>query len=103
MVRLESEAAAAADGDVFAALAHPVRRNILMRLRAGAHTASDLAADMPIGRPAVSEHLQALRLAKLVKIERRGRERYYFSRPTAADRDWRVAQRPARPVDAADG
>ena len=81
MVRLESEAAAAADGDVFAALAHPVRRKILMRLRAGAHTASDLAADMPIGRPAVSEHLQALRLAKLVKVERRGRERYYFLDP----------------------
>jgi len=81
MVKDESEAAAGADADVFAALAHPARRKILMRLRTGARTASDLTADMPIGRPAVSEHLQVLRLAKLVKVERRGRERYYFLDP----------------------
>lgn len=90
MVRLESEAAAGADADVFAALAHPVRRNILMRLRGGARNASDLTADMPIGRPAVSEHLQALRLAGLVKVERRGRKRYYFLdlRPLADIGTW---------------
>ncbi len=67
--------------DVFAALAHPARRQLLMALRAGARTASDLARGLPIGRPAVSEHLQILRAAKLVSAERRGRERVYHLDP----------------------
>ena len=67
--------------DPFAALAHPMRRRLLMELRAGARSASELAADMPIGRPAVAEHLQVLRLAGLVRIERRGRERHYHFDP----------------------
>jgi DNA-binding transcriptional ArsR family regulator len=32
-------------------------------------------------RPAVSEHLQVLRTARLVRDERRGRERYYHLEP----------------------
>lgn len=67
--------------DAFAALAHPMRRRLLMELRTGARSASELAADMPIGRPAVAEHLQVLRLAGLVRIERRGRERHYHFDP----------------------
>ncbi len=67
--------------DAFAALAHPVRRRLLMELRTGARRASELAADMPIGRPAICEHLQVLRLAGLARIERRGRERYYHFDP----------------------
>jgi DNA-binding transcriptional ArsR family regulator len=67
--------------DAFAALAHPMRRRLLMELRTGARTASELAADMPIGRPAVAEHLQVLRLAGLVRSERRGRERHYHFDP----------------------
>jgi DNA-binding transcriptional ArsR family regulator len=67
--------------DAFAALAHPMRRRLLMELRAGPRSASELAADMPIGRPAVAEHLQVLRLAGLVRIERRGRERHYHFDP----------------------
>jgi len=59
--------------DVFDALAHPIRRRLLMELRTGAKSASDLAADMPIGRPAVAEHMQVLRRAGLVKVERAGR------------------------------
>jgi DNA-binding transcriptional ArsR family regulator len=59
--------------DVFDALAHPIRRRLLMELRTGPKTASELAADMPIGRPAVAEHMQVLRLAGLVKVQRLGR------------------------------
>ena len=73
--------AAAADVDVFAALANPVRREILMRLRRGPRAASELADAFDIGRPAVSEHLQVLRRAKLVRAESRGRERYYHLDP----------------------
>ena len=67
--------------DVFDALAHPMRRRLLMELRTGARSASELASGMPIGRPAVSEHLQVLRRAGLVRVETRGRERYHHFDP----------------------
>jgi DNA-binding transcriptional ArsR family regulator len=67
--------------DAFAALANPVRREILTRLRRGPCRAGDLAERLSrrhgIGRPAVSEHLQVLRRARLVREEPRGRERFY--------------------------
>src|SRR5690348_14054454 len=77
------------DIDVFSALANPVRRSILMRLRLGPKSASEVARGFEIGRPAVSEHLQVLRRAHLVKEEPRGRERYYHLDP-----------RPLKEVDA---
>jgi DNA-binding transcriptional ArsR family regulator len=67
--------------DVFSALANPVRREILVRLQRGPRAATDLARGFRIGRPAVSEHLQVLRRAKLVREEPRGRERYYHLDP----------------------
>jgi DNA-binding transcriptional ArsR family regulator len=67
--------------DVFSALSNPVRREILMRLRRGPRAASELAEGFDIGRPAVSEHLQVLRKARLVREEPRGRERYYHLDP----------------------
>jgi DNA-binding transcriptional ArsR family regulator len=76
--------------DVFSALANPVRRDILMRLRRGPRAASDLASGFDIGRPAVSEHLQVLRKARLVREEPRGRERYYHldPRPLSEVESW---------------
>ena len=78
------------DPDAFDALAHPLRRRLLMELRTGARSASELAAGMPVGRPAVSEHLQVLRRAGLVQVERRGRERYHHldPRPLAEVGGW---------------
>ncbi|HET9955891.1 MAG TPA: metalloregulator ArsR/SmtB family transcription factor [Polyangiaceae bacterium] len=79
--------------DVFAALANPVRREILVRLRRGPRAVSDLAEGFSIGRPAVSEHLQVLRKAKLVREEARGRERYYHldPRPLGEVETWLAA------------
>lgn len=67
--------------DVFAALANPVRREILLQLRRGPRAVNDLARGFDLGRPAVSEHLQVLRKAQLVREEPRGRERYYHLDP----------------------
>ena len=79
---MKSIAAAPLPGaDVFAAIAHPVRRDLLMDRRGGPRTASELAAGRAIGRSSVSEHLQALRLAGLDRVERRGRERRYYLDP----------------------
>ena len=68
--------------DVFSALSNPVRRDILIRLRGGPQKTGDLAKGFRLGRPAVSEHLQVLRRARLVREEPRGRERYYHLDPT---------------------
>ena len=78
------------EGDVFSALANPVRRQILTRLRRGPLAVSELARGFEIGRPAVSEHLQVLRKASLVREEPRGRERYYHLdvRPLSEVEDW---------------
>jgi DNA-binding transcriptional ArsR family regulator len=70
-----------AEIDVFSALANPVRREILVRLRRGPRAANKLAQGFSIGRPAVSEHLQVLRKAGLIREEPRGRERYYHLDP----------------------
>jgi DNA-binding transcriptional ArsR family regulator len=67
--------------DVFAALANPVRREIMAHLRRGPRKAGDLASKFELGRPAVSEHLQVLRKARLVREEPRGRERFYHLDP----------------------
>ena len=82
--------AGATEVDVFAALANPVRREILMRLRRGPRGVGDLAQGFDIGRPAVSEHLQVLRKASLIREEPRGRERYYHldPRPLQAVEKW---------------
>ncbi|WP_224242485.1 ArsR/SmtB family transcription factor [Hyalangium gracile] len=67
--------------DVFSALANPIRREILVKLRLGPLPVTELASGFDVGRPAVSEHLQVLRKAKLVREEPRGRERYYHLDP----------------------
>jgi len=72
---------ASMDRDVFAALANPARRQILAALREGPKPVTELSRSFSIGRPAVSEHLQVLRRAGLVREEPRGRERYYHLDP----------------------
>ena len=67
--------------DAFAALADPLRRELLTRLAAGPARVVDLAADHPVSRPAVSRHLKVLADAGLVEADDLGRERHYQLRP----------------------
>lgn len=62
---------------VYAAIADPIRRAILDRLRLGERTAGDLAAEFPISRPAVSRHLRVLRRAGLASERRVAQSRIY--------------------------
>lgn len=66
--------------DAFAALADPVRRELLAELASGPARVVDLADARPISRPAVSRHLRVLSEAGLVDVEDRGRERHYALR-----------------------
>jgi DNA-binding transcriptional ArsR family regulator len=61
--------------DVFAALADPTRWRLLEALAGrGRGTATTLASEMPVSRPAVIKHLTVLGRAGLVERERIGRE-----------------------------
>ncbi len=63
--------------DPFAALADPVRRELLRTLAAGPARVVDLAERHPISRPAVSRHLRVLTESGLTTVEDIGRERHY--------------------------
>jgi DNA-binding transcriptional ArsR family regulator len=68
--------------DVFFALADPNRRYVIERLAArGEATATELAAELPVTRQAVSKHLAALSGAGLVRAARSGRETRYRLTP----------------------
>jgi len=75
---------------VFAALSHPVRRQVVSLLLDGERTAGALAEQFEISRSAVSEHLGILRQADLVREEKRGRQRFYTlnAEPMAELRSW---------------
>ena len=61
----------------FVALADPTRRQIFERLGQRTRSVGDLAAGLPVTRPAVSQHLKVLADAGLVSHERDGTRRVY--------------------------
>lgn len=63
--------------DAFAALSDPNRRHLLEELRRGPKTVNELAAGLPISRPAVSQHLKALLDSRLVTVKAEGTKRIY--------------------------
>jgi DNA-binding transcriptional ArsR family regulator len=60
-----------------AALADPTRREVFERLRRGPRPVGELARDLPVSRPAVSQHLRVLKEAGLVSERREGARRLY--------------------------
>ena len=69
-------------GDVFAAVASPVRRGLLgLLLDHGPLPVQQLASHFAMSRPSVSEHLKVLKDAGLVREHRSGRQRYYQLEP----------------------
>jgi len=61
----------------FEALADPSRRAILEYLQEGSLSAGEIASRLPIGKPAVSHHLNKLKAAGLVSSERDGQSIIY--------------------------
>lgn len=59
------------------ALGDPTRRSIFERLRNGPRAVGELAADLPVSRPAVSQHLRVLKEAGLVHDRKVGTRRLY--------------------------
>jgi DNA-binding transcriptional ArsR family regulator len=69
------------DLDVFQAIAHPARRELLDALRAGELPVRSLAERFDSSRPATSQHLRLLLDAGLVGERRLGRENLYRLTP----------------------
>jgi DNA-binding transcriptional ArsR family regulator len=67
--------------DVFGAIAHPLRRQIVAALATGDKAVRELASPLPVSRPAVSQHLAVLRAVGLVSERRTGREHRYRLHP----------------------
>ena len=61
--------------EVFAALAHPIRRAILEQLSGGDANVGELAAPHEVSLPAISKHLRVLEDAGLIRVEPEGRVR----------------------------
>ena len=59
------------------ALGDPTRRSVLEQLRGGPRAVGDIAARLPVSRPAVSQHLRVLKEAGLVTERQDGTRRLY--------------------------
>ena len=66
---------------VFAALADHTRRAVFERIADRPRSVGALAAELPVSRPAVSQHLKVLKDAGLVADEARGTSRIYHIDP----------------------
>ncbi len=63
------------------ALGDGTRREIMERLRSGPRPVGEIAAGLPVSRPAVSQHLRVLKEAGLVTERRDGTRRIYRVEP----------------------
>ena len=79
-----------AQADAFAAIAHPVRRQILDLLSEEERSVVDLARPFSMSRPAVSQHLKVLLDVGLVTVRKAGREQRYSLRTAPLEEvyDW---------------
>src|ERR1700736_886231 len=83
---------------VLSALADPTRRRVFERLASGPAAVGEIAAGLPVSRPAGSQHLKALKQAGLVTDRPDGTRRVYQIDPAGLgairawlDQFWAVA------------
>ena len=74
---------AAANSDIFNAIAESRRRDILVFLVAHERPVGDIVAALRLGQPSVSKHLKVLRDVNLVLVRRDGRQVFYRSNVAA--------------------
>ncbi len=75
----------ATESDVWTALGDSTRRAIFERLADRSWTVGELAAEFPVSRPAVSQHLKVLKDAGLVVDQAAGTRRIYQLNPAGVD------------------
>ena len=65
------------NGHPLDALGDPTRRQVFELLKDGSRSVGELAAELPVSRPAVSQHLRVLETAGLVTHRRAGTRHLY--------------------------
>src|SRR5215204_3056952 len=70
-------ARAATTSDVYNAIAEPQRRQILVLLRAGERSVTEMAQELGMTQPGASKHLRVLREVGLVRDRKAGKQRLY--------------------------
>ena len=68
-----------------AAISDPTRRRVFEGLADGPRSVADIAGDLPVSRPAVSQHLRVLKDAGLVFDTKQGTRRLYQIDPEGID------------------
>lgn len=68
-------------GQTLIALGDPTRREVFELVAARPRAVGELAAELPVSRPAVSQHLRVLKEAGLVRDEAIGARRIYQLHP----------------------
>ena len=74
-----------APADSLIALADPTRRTIFEHIADRPSAVKELAEQLPVSRPAVSQHLKVLKDAGLVVDRRAGTRRIYALNPTGLE------------------
>jgi DNA-binding transcriptional ArsR family regulator len=69
----------------FSALADPTRRAIFERIAERPAAVGEIAGELPVSRPAVSQHLKVLKDAGLVADRQEGARRIYQLDPDGVD------------------
>ncbi len=78
MTKLDSIREIEIADEVFAALSHPMRRQILLSIHLRGETkAGDIAARFDCAWPTTSRHLSTLVESGLLRVDKKGRERVY--------------------------
>lgn len=70
---------------VLDALGDPTRRAVLELIRGGPRPVGAIAAQLPVSRPAVSQHLHVLKEAGLVRDRKEGTRRLYGVDPAGLE------------------
>jgi DNA-binding transcriptional ArsR family regulator len=71
-------------------LADPTRQRIVEMLATGAMSSGDIASRFDVTAPAISQHLKALREARLVRVRAQAQKRFYELDPQGVGEltDW---------------
>jgi DNA-binding transcriptional ArsR family regulator len=72
----------------FAALADPTRQRIVEMLASGSLSAGEIAGRFELSPPAISQHLKALKRARLVKVRAEAQKRIYELDPQGLAEVW---------------
>ena len=65
--------------DPFQAIADPTRRKIIELISVEPRPLNHIAEYFNVSRPAISKHIRILKECNVIRVEQRGRERWYYA------------------------